>query len=112
MVELVWLIPALPLAGFLTLLVAGRRLGEPLAGWLATLLCAGSFVTSVIVFFGLLGKPEEERHFVQTLFEWLPSGGLSVDLGFLVDPLSITTTPSTSRCRRHWHRACGGGWRR
>ena len=42
MVELVWLIPALPLAGFLTLLVAGRRLGEPLAGWLATLMCAGS----------------------------------------------------------------------
>jgi NADH-quinone oxidoreductase subunit L len=89
-VELVWLIPALPLAGFLTLLVAGRRLGEPLAGWLATLMCAGSFVASVIVYVGLLGKSAEDRHFVQTLFEWLPSGGLSVDLGFLVDPLSIT----------------------
>ena len=34
--ELVWLIPALPLAGFLVLLVGGRRLGEPVAGWLAT----------------------------------------------------------------------------
>ena len=32
MVELVWLIPALPLAGFLLLvLVGGRKLGEPLA---------------------------------------------------------------------------------
>ena len=90
MVELVWLIPALPLAGFLILLAGGRRLGEPLAGWLATLMCAGSFVASVIVYVGLLGKPAEDRDFVQTLFEWLPSGGLSVDLGFLVDPLSIT----------------------
>jgi NADH-quinone oxidoreductase subunit L len=90
MVELVWLIPALPLAGFLVLLLAGRYLGEPLAGWVATAACGGSFVASVIVYAGLLGEPEEERHFVQTLFEWLPSGGFSVDLGFLVDPLSIT----------------------
>jgi len=89
-VEAVWLIPALPLAGFLVLLVAGRRLGEPLAGWVATAACAGSFAATVVVYLGLLGEPEEERSFVQTLFEWLPSGGLSVDLGFLADPLSIT----------------------
>ena len=29
MIDLVWLIPALPLLGFLLLLVFGRRLGEP-----------------------------------------------------------------------------------
>ena len=49
MVELVWLIPALPLFGFLVLLVAGRKLGEPLAGWFATLMCSGAFVAAVIV---------------------------------------------------------------
>jgi NADH-quinone oxidoreductase subunit L len=90
MKELVWLIPALPLAGFLLLLVAGRRLGDPLAGWVATLTCAGSFAAAVAVYVDLLGEPEEERHFTQTLFEWMPSGGFSVDLGFLADPLSIT----------------------
>ena len=37
MLDLAWLIPALPLAGFLVLVVAGRRLGEPASGWLATL---------------------------------------------------------------------------
>jgi NADH-quinone oxidoreductase subunit L len=89
-VEVVWLIPALPLAGFLFLLFTGRRLGEPLAGWVATLACAGSFVASVVVYVGLLGEPEEERHFTQTLFEWIPSGSLSIDAGFLADPLSIT----------------------
>jgi NADH-quinone oxidoreductase subunit L len=90
MLELVWLIPALPLAGFVVLLVAGRKLGEPLAGWVATLACAGAFGASVAVFIGLMGEHHEERHFTQTLFEWLPAGGLHVDLGFLVDPLSIT----------------------
>ena len=85
-----WLIPALPLAGFLVLLVAGRRLGEPAAGWLATLMCFGSFVASVVVYFGLLDRPEAERQEVQTLYEWIPAGSLQVELGFLADPLSIT----------------------
>jgi NADH-quinone oxidoreductase subunit L len=88
--DVVWLIPALPLAGFLILLVAGKRLGEPAAGWVATLMCAGSFVASVVVYFGLLDEPEEGRQFTQTLFAWVPVGGLRVDVGFLADPLSIT----------------------
>ena len=90
MVELVWLIPALPLFGFLVLLVAGRKLGEPLAGWFATLMCGGAFAASVIVFVGLFNEPEHERRFQQVLFDWLPVGNLKVQLGFLVDPLSIT----------------------
>ncbi|HET6832884.1 MAG TPA: NADH-quinone oxidoreductase subunit L [Acidimicrobiales bacterium] len=90
MLDAVWLIPALPLAGFIVLLFAGRRLGEPAAGWLATVMCAGSFVASVVVYVGLLGENEEGRQFTQTLFEWVPAGGLQVDVGFLADPLSIT----------------------
>ena len=90
MLELVWLIPALPLFGFLVLLVAGRKLGEPLAGWFATLMCGGAFAASVAVFIGLFNEPEHERQFQQVLFDWLPVGNLKVQLGFLVDPLSIT----------------------
>ena len=41
MVSLVWLIPALPLLGFLILLLVGPRLGEPVAGWLATAMVVG-----------------------------------------------------------------------
>jgi NADH-quinone oxidoreductase subunit L len=90
MLELVWLIPALPLAGFLALVVLGRRLGEPGAGWLATCAMGGSFLATVVVFVGLLDRPGDDRFFTQTLFEWVPSGNLSVDAGFLVDPLSIS----------------------
>src|SRR6266540_5779105 len=90
MLDAVWVIPALPLAGFLLLIVAGRKLGDPWAGWLATLLVAGSFAASVVVFAGLHERHEEERTFTQTLFTWLPVGNLKVTFGFLVDPLSIT----------------------
>jgi len=85
-----FLIPAFPLAGFLAILLAGRRLGEPAAGWLATLAMGGSFAASAVVFAGLLGEPESQRRHVQTLWEWVPAGELSVDVGLLVDPLSIT----------------------
>jgi NADH-quinone oxidoreductase subunit L len=88
--DLVWLIPALPLAGFLLLLAFGRRIGEPGAGWLATVMCGGSFVATLVVYAGLLGEDEHNRQFVQTLFQWIPVGALRVDIGFLADPLSIT----------------------
>ncbi len=89
LLDLVFLIPAFPLLGFLTLLVVGRRLGEPLAGWLGTAAMAGSFVATVLVYLGLRGQDSEDRIFNQTLFEWIPAGDFSVDIGFLADPLSI-----------------------
>jgi len=49
-----------------------------------------SFVTAVIVFFGLLSRESEDRVYELNLFEWIPSGELSVSMGFLGDPLSIT----------------------
>ena len=88
--DLIWLIPAFPLAGFLFLVVFGRRLGEPLAGWLATAAVGASFLASVATFFALQGESVPDRSYTVTLWEWLPVGGLHVDFGFLADPLSIT----------------------
>jgi NADH-quinone oxidoreductase subunit L len=90
MLEAAWLIPAFPLAGFVVLVAFGRRLGEPVAGWLATLASTGAFVSTVVVFAGLVGEPGEGRFFVQRLFSWVASGSLSVDVGLLVDPLALT----------------------
>ncbi len=90
MLDLLWLIPALPLAGFVIILLFGRVLGEPKAGYLATAMVGASFVVAAGVFFDLLNNPTEERSHVQTLFSWMPVGSLKVDLAFLADPLSIT----------------------
>jgi NADH-quinone oxidoreductase subunit L len=87
-VELVWLIPALPLVGFTLLLLFGKRMGEPLAGWVATLMTAGSFVTACVVFAGLLNQ--HEHTYEHTFFTWIPAGAFHVDVNTLVDPMSMT----------------------
>jgi NADH-quinone oxidoreductase subunit L len=87
--DAIWLIPALPLAGFLIMVVFGRRLGDPRSGYVASALLAGSFFVTVVAFFDLLGTDAEERSHVVSLFEWLPVGALQVDMAFLADPLSI-----------------------
>jgi NADH-quinone oxidoreductase subunit L len=90
MLDVVWLIPALPLAGFAIILLFGRRLGDPKAGYLATIMCGGAFVVAVGAFFDLLSKSTEERQHIVKVFSWVPVGSLKVDLAFLADPLSIT----------------------
>jgi len=87
MVSLVWLIPALPLAGFVLLLAFGRRMGEPIAGWFGTLAIAAAFVTALIVFAGLWNEPDHT--FTQHLFTWIPAGSFQVGVGILLDPLSM-----------------------
>ena len=90
MVDYVWLIPLLPLVGFLVLLFGGQRLKEPWPGIIGTLTVAGSFLVTLAVFFDLQSMPAEERTVVDVLYTWLPVGGLHVDVGTLADPLSIS----------------------
>ena len=56
MLDLVWLVPALPLTGFLLILVFGRSLGDPKAGYLATLMTAGAFAVTAAIFFDMLSR--------------------------------------------------------
>ena len=90
MIELAWLIPALPFLGFALLVLFGHRLGEPVAGWLATLASAGAFVFTLVTFVGLLGREVDDRFEIIKLFTWIDVGSFTVDAGLLVDPLSIT----------------------
>ncbi len=87
MLDLVWIIPALPLVGFCILLLVGKRIGEPLSGYLATAMVGGSFLAAVGVFLSLVGKSESERAFTKTMFSWIPA--LGVNAALLVNPLSI-----------------------
>jgi NADH-quinone oxidoreductase subunit L len=84
-----YVIPALPLAGFLLLLWLGRRLGEPAAGWLATLMAVGSFVATVVAFVFLLGRDAGSRTVIDQVFTWVPVAGLHVDVALQLDPLSV-----------------------
>ena len=89
MLDLIWLIPVLPLVGALINLILGRKLGDPRAGWVATIATASSFLVTVLAYFEMLGRPAEERSHIATMFSWIRVGSLQVDLAVLADPLSI-----------------------
>ncbi len=89
MLDLIWLIPILPLAGSMINLVFGRKLGDPRAGWVATVATASSFLITVLAYFEMLGLASEERSHVVSMFSWIQVGSLQVDLAIIADPLSI-----------------------
>ena len=90
MLDVIWLIPAFPLFGFLVILVFGRRLGDPASGYLASAMVLGSFIVSLGAYRDLLSMDEADRAHVETLFSWIPVDSLQIDMAFLADPLSIT----------------------
>src|SRR5262245_2060887 len=90
LLDLAWVMPALPAFGAVVLLLFGKRIGEPKAGWLATALMALTFVAAVITFFALWSLHPEERENISHGFTWIQSAGFKVDFRFLVDPLSTT----------------------
>ena len=90
MLQWTYLIILLPLVGFAIQVVAGRRIGDPVAGWIATGFVAAAFAVTVGVFFDLLTLGGADRHYVQNLWTWIPVGGLQVHASLYVDPLSVT----------------------
>ncbi|MBI5341033.1 MAG: NADH-quinone oxidoreductase subunit L [Mycolicibacterium rufum] len=84
----VWLLIALPLAGALVLLLAGKR-SDPWGHLLGTAAALASFVCGAVLFADMLGRDAEQRAMHQSLFSWVPVGGLRVDFGLQLDQLSM-----------------------
>jgi NADH-quinone oxidoreductase subunit L len=81
-----WLMIALPLVGAFILLVFNRFTNR----WghlLGVAMSLASFVVAVLAFFELLGLGAEERRRAVHLYEFIPG---MVDMGLLIDPLSIS----------------------
>jgi len=90
MLHLTYLIILLPLVGFGVQLVAGRRLGDPAAGVVATGFIGASFLVSIGVYLALLQVNAPVRTYSQDLWTWIPVDQLQVHAGLFVDPLSMT----------------------
>jgi NADH-quinone oxidoreductase subunit L len=90
LLDLIWIVPALPLLGAVVLLLFGKRIGEPIAGWIATSLVGLSFIASIVMFFSMLQLPNDVRVNIVDLYTWMPAGRLHVDMGFYADTLSVT----------------------
>jgi len=79
---------ALPLAGSIILLLAGRK-ADQWGHLLATALSASSFGLGLYQLSKMLALEPEERAFTQKLFSWISVGTFNVDAGLLLDQLSI-----------------------
>jgi NADH-quinone oxidoreductase subunit L len=90
MLELLWLVPALPLAGFLALALIGGRLGRGAAA----LIGAGSSGASALLAFFVAGtfitSPRRGQVFRQTLWNWIDVDGFTPAIGLHLDALSLT----------------------
>lgn len=88
MVDFLWVIIALPLAGAVFLHFVGRRLKVPWAGWLASAAIGGSFAVAVAAAIPFIqGSAHGET---VLLWEWMPAIGASMEI--LWDPLSALMT--------------------
>jgi NADH-quinone oxidoreductase subunit L len=84
-----WLVLAFPLAGSIVIGVGYRRWSGRMAGWIGTGAIGLAFASSIGAFVVLLGEPEEGRQLTSTAWDYATSVGLDIQLGILVDPLSV-----------------------
>jgi NADH-quinone oxidoreductase subunit L len=85
-----WLIPALPLAGFLINGLVGRRLPKALVTTVALLTPLGAFAVVLGNAFGTFGgAPAATLPLVETFGSWLNVGTLHIDFSFVLDQLSL-----------------------
>jgi len=84
--NLLWLIPLLPLLGFVINGLGRNTLSRGLIGFIGSGVILASFILSVMLFFDL--GAGGQKQFTVDLFDWISVGQLHIPLSFLYDPLS------------------------
>ncbi|PKK82191.1 MAG: NADH-quinone oxidoreductase subunit L [candidate division Zixibacteria bacterium HGW-Zixibacteria-1] len=83
-----YLIPLIPLIGFLLNGLLLGRLGKKMISLIACGSVGLSFLLGLKFFFDLLSLPETARVIENIFFTWIPAGQLHVNVAFMLDPLS------------------------
>lgn len=90
MIDLIWLIPILPLAGFVVNGLGRNVLPKSVVGLLGSGVVLAAFLLSCGVFSEVYAARQAggDGSFTQPIFDWFSAGSLNISLSFLVDPLS------------------------
>jgi NADH-quinone oxidoreductase subunit L len=83
-----WLLIAIPAASSAVLLLVGRR-ADRWAPYLGAIAPLTSFAIGLVYFIQLLGRDVPDRAVSVPLYNWISSGIWRIDVGLLVDQLSI-----------------------
>ncbi len=83
-----WALIALPLLGAFLILTFGKQL-KKLSPYLAISLSSASFILGFYMFLQMLARPDNERGFVSSIYQWISAGSLNVSFGLQLDQLSI-----------------------
>ncbi|CAG1065893.1 NADH-quinone oxidoreductase subunit L [uncultured bacterium] len=89
MYELLWLVPALPFAGFLILALIGRVPSARAAAAVGALSVGLSAALTLYIGYEYLVSPPEGGAFTQSLWQWISAGGLQVTAALRLDALSL-----------------------
>ncbi|RZK43813.1 MAG: NADH-quinone oxidoreductase subunit L [Pedobacter sp.] len=84
--NLLWLIPLLPLLGFVINGLGRDKFGKSLIGFIGSGVVLASFILSLVMFFEL--GSSVQKQFTIDIFDWISAGQLHIPLSFLYDPLS------------------------
>ncbi|RJQ75605.1 MAG: NADH-quinone oxidoreductase subunit L [Desulfobacteraceae bacterium] len=85
-----WLIPALPLAGFLVLALAGGRLPRNFAAAVGVGSVALSALLTLWALAVFVGRPPDQGAYTQILWRWFEVAGLKSGFSFHIDALALT----------------------
>lgn len=83
---LVILVPGFPLLGWAIIGLNGRRLKEPVAGWIASVMVTASFIAGILLTM-MISQSEMPVRYVYG--RWISTGGFTIPFGLQVDQLSI-----------------------
>jgi len=88
MTDAIVLVPLFPLIAVLANLAFGKKMSEGAVGTMASAAVGASFLASAAAVLGLIHMEPGHRLVEMVLYKWIGSGAFSVDIGFLLDPLS------------------------
>ncbi len=90
MLQLLWLIPTLPLLGFVVLVLLGTRLGRKAVSVIAVGSVAASTLVTAAVAVAFLARTPAGNSYSQTLWTWFQVGHFTTNVAFYLDALSLT----------------------
>ncbi len=89
MLNLLWIVPALPFLSFLILAVLGKRFTLKAASILGAGSIGISAFITLLIGISFISNPPADHIFVQTLWTWINVAGFNPSISFYLDPLSI-----------------------